>query len=103
MKKLLFMILLLSVSFSLCSCEKFKVVVLSAKATSARNSGEMERAEALYKEIIVLQPDVPEHYWELGAFYISANKKYQARQQLEKLKKMGREDLVESLQKIIDL
>lgn len=77
--------------------------MLSAKANAAKNNASLERAEELYKEIIRIQPDVPEHYWELGTLYISNHDNYKARQQVEKLREMGRNDLADNLQKYIDL
>ncbi len=103
MKRVLIIAFLAFISLGLCSCDSLRVAVFSAQATFARNSGQLEKAETLYKKIIDLQPDVPEHYWELGTLYISANKRFQARQQLEIIKKMGRQDLAETLQKFIDL
>ena len=80
-----------------------EIAFLSAKANAAKNNASMERAEEIYKEIIRIQPGVPEHYWELGTFYLSNNNKHRARQQVEKLRKMGCNDLADSLQKYIDL
>ncbi len=102
MKRFLFFCFVLLSCATLCSCENIKVAILSGQAMFARNSGQLDKAEQLYQQIIDVQPDVAEHYWELATIYISARKRFLARQQIDKLKSMGREDLAQTLQRLMD-
>lgn len=103
MAKKLFVSFMLIVSVCLCSCENARITILSARAMFARNNADLDAAERIYKEMIKIQPTVAEHYWELGTLYASRNNKPMALKQLEILKKLGRDDLVETLKQFIDL
>lgn len=102
MKKVLFFGMILVCCLTLCSCDSMKVAVLSAQAMFARNSGQLDKAEKLYQEIIDIQPEVAEHHWELATIYITARKRFLARQQIDQLKTMGRDDLVGMLQRLME-
>ncbi|MDD3374276.1 MAG: hypothetical protein PHY73_00950 [Candidatus Omnitrophica bacterium] len=79
---------------------KLYVIYLSLKASSATNAGNFEKAEALYQEIITLDPKAAEPYWQLGVVYISTNNELGVSRQIVKLKQMGRSDLAVSLRKL---
>ena len=98
---IVFMIILLSGLFF--SRGKIYVVFLSLKASTAANGGNFKKAEKLYKEIIALEPDVAEHYWQLGIVYISTHNNIEFSRQIVKLKRMGRPDLVATLKKLFQV
>jgi Tfp pilus assembly protein PilF len=102
MKRFLFFGFIFVCCLSLCSCDNIKVAILSGQAMFARNSGQFDKAEKLYQQIIDIQPEVPEHHWELATIYITARKRFLAHRQIDKLKKMGRDDLAQTLQRLME-
>ena len=97
MRKIIIVGIVLVVSLSLISCTEMKAGILVVRADSAINNGSFEKAEDFYKEIIALQPDVPEHHWKLGTIYISQNRTSEVEGQIRKLRKMKRNDLADQL------
>ncbi|MDP8264733.1 MAG: hypothetical protein P9M12_04550 [Candidatus Aceula lacicola] len=79
---------------------KIYVAYLSLKASTAASGGNFKKAEKLYKEIIALEPNVAEHYWQLGTIYIGTHNKIEVSKQIVKLKRMGRSDLAIALKKL---
>lgn len=85
------------IAMSLSSCGKIQVGYLSAKAMSAMNGGNFEKAEELYLKVIELEPNVADHHWQLASVYISSKRNAKARQEIEKLRSLGRDDLADQL------
>ena len=75
------------------------ITYLSMKSATAINNGSFEKAAGIRREIIAIEPDVAEHYWELGTICISRKDKIGVSRQIKKLRKMGRDDLADSLKK----
>lgn len=102
MRRLIPMYVVLLLTLSLFSCEKIKSTWLVLKAETAYNQGNTKKAVELYKELIALNPTQPEFYWKLGIAHYSNNDKPSAQKQVARLKTLGRNDLADDLQQLLD-
>ncbi|MFA6378914.1 MAG: tetratricopeptide repeat protein [Candidatus Omnitrophota bacterium] len=97
MKHLPSIFFIILVSLCLCSCNKLKVASLESSAILATSNGDLEKAEELYKKMIALDPQEPEHHWGLGTTYLSRRQNDKAAKEIKILRQMGREDLADKM------
>jgi tetratricopeptide (TPR) repeat protein len=71
------------------------------QANTAYNQGNYEQAIDLYKKMISIDQDNPDHHYRLGLAYFSKGEKYQAQRKANRLRKMNRTDLAESLEQLL--
>lgn len=95
--RILLIVLFIAVAAGLSACSKIQTGYLSAKAMAAVNGGNFTKAEELYLKIIEIEPNVPDHHWQLAGVYISSRRNAKARQEIETLRRMGRDDLADQL------
>jgi len=71
------------------------------QANTAYNQGQYDQAIDLYKKLVVENPNNPEYHYQLGLAYFSKGEKFQAQQKANRLRKLGRTDLAESLDQLL--
>lgn len=85
----------------LCSCERIKTSMMLMQANTAYNQGQYEQAIELYKKLIATNPHNPQYHYQLGVAYFSAGEKFQTQQKARRLRKLGRKDLAEDLERLL--
>jgi len=71
------------------------------QANTAYNQGKYAQAIELYKKLVDENPDNPEYHYQLGLSYFSKGEKFRAQQKANRLRKLGRTDLAESLEQLL--
>ena len=96
------LVLLLVVVLPLSSCDKLKASWLITRGNTAYNNGNMDGAIALYEEALRINPDFVDIHWSLGTAYYGKGDTFNVEKQIFILKKNGKKDLAENLQKLLD-
>ena len=102
MKKISILLLLSILAFSMSSCEKIKTHILTIQADAAYNQGNADKAIKLYRQIIINDPKNANAHWYLGLSYFSKSNKFGALRQVSELRKLGKDDLADELDKLIE-
>ena len=72
------------------------------KADTAYNQSHFKEAIELYKKLIEKDPQRSELYWKLGISYYSDGDRFNTRKQISQLRKLGKDDLANDLQQLLD-
>ncbi len=70
------------------------------KAETAYNQANFTKAIEFYKEAIALKPDKADLHWKLGIAYYSNGDKKDFKEQVLKLRELGRNDLANDLEQL---
>ena len=102
MKYLMLLCLFLLSSFIMSSCRKAESSWDLIKADTAYNQGNFEKAIELYKKLIEQDPQKADLYWKIGIAYYSNGEKFNTQKQIIQLKKLGKNDLADDLQQLLN-
>ena len=68
------------------------------QAQKAHNEGDFVKAIRIYQKLIVKEPDNEMYVYDLGMAYLDSKDFDGAKEQIDQLKKMDREDLAEKME-----
>ena len=102
MRRLMLFCFLLFSFFILSSCGKVGASLDLIKADAAYNQGNFEKAIELYKKLIEQDAQKADLYWKIGIAYYSNGEKSNTQKQIIQLKKLGKNDLANDLQQLLN-
>ncbi|MFH1360514.1 MAG: tetratricopeptide repeat protein [Candidatus Omnitrophota bacterium] len=101
-KKWIYLLALIICSIAFVSCGKIKSSFKHLVAEAAYNQGKYDKAIGLYKEIVADNPSNAQLRWNLGIAYYSKGDLLNASRQAVELRKLGRKDLAQDLEQVIE-
>jgi len=85
----------------LCSCERISTAMMLMQANTSYNQGKYDKAIELYQKLIEINPANPEYHYQMGLSYFSSGDKTKVQQKANRLRKLGRDDLAQSLEQLL--
>ncbi len=101
MKKIVYGALIIIFSLTAISCERLGNYWQSLQADTAYNQGNLEKAIAIYKDLLKKQPNDPNLHFKLALCYFSGGNLLGVRKEILKLEHLKRSDLADQLRGLL--